>query len=416
VARVPWLLTAVLAAAACTSPSREDLLAGKECAGVDQRCAPGYGCRSDGVCVPEAELAAADGGMGGGGGTGGGTATGSTGGGSTTGGRTGGGGTAGRGVGSTGGTGGGGTGGANGGAATGTGATTSGGAESGGGTGGDVATGGASGGGTGGDVAAGGASGGASPVGCALRAGDCEVIASALRHRYRFEGVGALVLDSVGGADGSTEAGAIQSNGELILSDGSYVDLPNGIVSALADATFEVWVIWNGGADGQRIFDFGDVFVGSDCPVSGDPAPEGAPGICTRTSIYLSPAAAGGPGAGGVVTSVRALRSAFDSIERADAYMTQALPTGTVQHLAVVVDDGSDRLRLYHDGQPVGTTAFTESLSDVSDVNAWLGQAQPASHPGFDGSLFEFRIYGEALTDDEIATSFAEGPDADFLR
>ena len=89
-------------------------------------------------------------------------------------------------------------------------------------------------------------------------------------HRYSFAGD---ATDSVGGANGSlvnNTGNASYAGGQLILgntgsqnsnaNDGDYVDLPNGIISALGESgTFEVWTTWTGaaGTPWQRIFDLG---------------------------------------------------------------------------------------------------------------------------------------------------------------
>src|SRR5438477_9080348 len=79
-----------------------------------------------------------------------------------------------------------------------------------------------------------------------------------LKHRYSFnEASGTVAKDSVGGADGTLLGGASLSGGKVTL-DGNdgYVDLPNGIISKLTDATFEAWVTFSGeGGAWQRVFD-----------------------------------------------------------------------------------------------------------------------------------------------------------------
>ncbi len=370
-ARQAWVWGAAVVTLACTSPSREELLEGKGC-GPDQRCAAGYVCRDDDVCVRESELHQ---GTGGALGSGGGPATG--------------------------------------GADASGGVEAPGGADSGGGSGGTAGA--DSGGGSGGTA---GADSGGAATGCAVQ--DCAAIAATLRHRYRFEGAATLVLDWAGTANGAAAGSAVHADGEMVLSDGAYVDLPNGIVSSLEDATFETWVVWNGGGEGQRIFDFGDAVSGGFCDPPGYSAPEGEPGVCTRTSIMLTPStAAAGLGVGGLQVSVRTLERvglySTPTIVRIDATMASPLPVGSVQHIAAVVDDGSDQLRLYLNGERVDATAFTGHLADVTDVNNWLGQSQNAGHPPFDGRLLELRIYESALNDEQIALTFAEGPDAEFL-
>jgi hypothetical protein len=56
-------------------------------------------------------------------------------------------------------------------------------------------------------------------------------------------------------------------------------------------------------------------------------------------------------------------------------------------------------------------TALTNQLSQIDDVNNWLGRSQFTPDPGFAGTYDEFRIYSAALTDAQIAASFAKGPD-----
>ena len=90
-----------------------------------------------------------------------------------------------------------------------------------------------------------------------------------LKHRYSFsETSGSTVKDSVSGADGKTfGAGTKFQNGQLVL-DGTgdgYVDLPNGLVTALGkNATIEMWYTWEGGPVWSRVFDFGASTDGED--------------------------------------------------------------------------------------------------------------------------------------------------------
>jgi hypothetical protein len=69
-------------------------------------------------------------------------------------------------------------------------------------------------------------------------------------------------------------------------------------------------------------------------------------------------------------------------------------------------------LALYIDGALAGSTPFQSQLSELSDVNNWLGLSQFSTDPLFEGSLLEFRIYGAALSAEQMALSFDLGPDA----
>ena len=93
-----------------------------------------------------------------------------------------------------------------------------------------------------------------------------------LRHRYTFdESSGDVAGDFYNAANGFlsnavfTGSGAVSFNGT-----NAYVNLPNGIISALTNATFEAWVTWSGGAGNcQRIFDFGNSITGENTSGTG---------------------------------------------------------------------------------------------------------------------------------------------------
>ena len=233
------------------------------------------------------------------------------------------------------------------------------------------------------------------PLGCspADRA-DCDVLISALAHRYSFAGSGTAVVDSAGNADGSVQNGQLSGTGEVAL-DGNdqFVDLPNGIVSQLESATFEAWVDWAGGSQWQRIFDFGN----SD-------AAEGTPGN-PQTYLFLTPRATG--------NTVRVSFFSSQSNGEIQLSSSEQLPADSEHHVAVVLDAQGETLSLYIDGALAASTPFQNQLSELSDVNNWLGQSQFSSDPLFEGSLLEFRIYGAALSADQIALSFDLGPEAD---
>src|SRR5258706_1882347 len=88
----------------------------------------------------------------------------------------------------------------------------------------------------------------------------CSALKAALVHRYSFNGTGTVAIDSVGTANGTIHNTQLTGDGKLstaCMSD-QYVDLPNGIVKQLNNATFEAWVTWFGCGGWQRVFDFGD--------------------------------------------------------------------------------------------------------------------------------------------------------------
>jgi hypothetical protein len=263
-----------------------------------------------------------------------------------------------------------------------------------GGTGGGV---GATGGGGSGQA---GSSDAGAPDGAGGEAGEKATLRSdALLHRYSFDGMGTVALDSKGGAHGTVVGTELMGEGTLSLGGvgtGQYLDLPDSLVSGLGDATFEVWVTWSGGNVWQRIFDFGDNFE----------APNGL--LNGLTYLFLTPKA----------DYSEMLRAAFSLSGSGEAELvldaTTPLPEGELAHVALVVDDQNDLLSLYLNGALENEVPFFDRLSGLNDANNWLGKSQFETDAELGGTIHEFRIYDAALAPAEIKVSFDAGPRAVF--
>lgn len=238
----------------------------------------------------------------------------------------------------------------------------------------------------------------ASRLGCApAQQADCDVLTAALTHRYSFAGTGSTVLDGVGSAHGSVINGQLSGSGAVVLtgatSPENYVDLPNGIVSALGSATFEAWLSWDGGAPWQRVFDFGSSVAAEDAREGGD------------AYLFLTPRSA--------ADTVRLSFISSETSGEVQVNSTAPLPSGVVSHVAAVVDAQAATLALFINGAPVGSIALPSSLAALAtDDNNWLGRSEYPADPGFDGSLHELRIYSTPLSAEQLALSFQLGPDA----
>jgi len=280
------------------------------------------------------------------------------------------------------------TGGASTGGASAGGAST-GGASTGGASTGGASTGGASTGGSGGTAgasAAGAAQGGGGGCG-----GDCQTLKATLVHRYSFNGTGVVVTDSVGGASGKAVNATLVGDGKLPLSGGAtnaYVDLPNGIISALTNATFEAWLVWDGGDPWQRIFDFGSNAVGEDKQGNG------------ATYLFLTPSAGS--------SYLRAAYSTSGNTAETMVQTSGSLTTGQSEQVALVVDDTNNLMSLYVDGVLASAVAYDGHLASLQDVNNWLGRSQ-FPDVSLSGSFDEFRIYGAALTAKQIMLRYSSG-------
>lgn len=224
----------------------------------------------------------------------------------------------------------------------------------------------------------------------------CSALRAALRHRYRFAGTGTVVTDDAADADGTVFNATLDGSSSLTLAGGTsneHVELPDGIISALTDATFEAWVTWQGGAGWQRIFDFGNANAST-----GD------------TYVFVTPQRAGGAAA------MRATFSLSSSATEVFVDGPAALSTGSVRHVVLVVDDRVD-MRLYVDGVLQSSVAnTTRSLSDLTDTQNWLGRSHFSVDPEFAGTFHEFRIYDSALSAAQVSASFTLGADPVFLE
>jgi hypothetical protein len=230
-----------------------------------------------------------------------------------------------------------------------------------------------------------------------------SLLATSLLHRYGFAGEGMVALDSKGAAHGAVVGTSLLGDGQLSLAGGGageFVDLPSGMISGLSAATFEVWLTWSGGPRWQRLFDFGSSSGGA-----GLPGPTGTSYLflTTESGDDVARALPGG------------LRAAYSENGVDDEEICQGpapLPTGVATHVALVIDPSAETMTLYQDGQLLRACALRRPLSSIDDGNSWLGRSNYVADADFAGSFDEFRMYGAALSDEDIAASFAAGPDA----
>ncbi len=238
-------------------------------------------------------------------------------------------------------------------------------------------------------------------------------------HHYPFE---TDATDVIGGADGLAYGpvsfqggmavlgndGSQTSNAQGLFPDpadpekpapGAYIDLPDTIISVLGQqATFEAWVGWNGpaGSSWQRIFDLGTSEAGEDSSPSG----------ALTNYLFITPR-----------SSANTLRfgvnfGTLNNAQNERVIDSTPLPAdGTLQHVALVWDETRTSAQLFHNGKLVAEDLNTHmTLSDLTDVNNWLGRAQ-WNDAMFNGSYADFRIYGYALSKAEVLGNFNAGPD-----
>jgi hypothetical protein len=273
--------------------------------------------------------------------------------------------------------------------------------------------------GTGGSIGGDSASAGDANAGFA-GALDCDPTdvppAAALLHRYSFSGTGFVATDSAGGAPGDLVDGlpsipanndcnthlkpgrgaTLDGNGLLVL-DGcrGYVNLPNGLISHLTEVTIAVWATETpGGASFARYFDFG-VGTGEDDTST------------LQGQTFLTIAASAN-----VPTQLQLLARAAPNVN-ADSIITSVNVSDNREHQVVAVFVSNSYMELYRDGvRLLARAPISWPLSNIKDVNDWLGRSQwPNDHP-FGGTFNEVRIYGQALDECAIRAMYTLGPDS----
>jgi hypothetical protein len=267
-----------------------------------------------------------------------------------------------------------------------------------GGTGTAAGSGGESGSATEGGATNGGESGGGgeSGAGSIICPPGEEPPVDSLIHRYSFSDAGTDVLDSVGTANGKVIATSMDGSGVLTLAGNAvqpdqYAELPDNLINSLSEVTFVVWTTWKGGAGYERILDFGESNKGS---VQGD---SGRSYIAVMTSNGF----ANGMGLGAEITA-----PGFATLQLASTADIKAIPA----MVALTFRSGSS-VGLFLDAQPLIESPTSIKLSDIKDVNNWLGQSQWSKDHAYSGTYTEFRIYNTALSACQLSTLFARGPD-----
>jgi hypothetical protein len=249
-----------------------------------------------------------------------------------------------------------------------------------------------------------------------------------LTHRYTFNNApgnasGATVPDMVGDAHGTVRNlnGTTTFTGQRVtLSGGAsagapYVDLPNGLLTVNStnnggsgQVTFEGWVRVTGGRTWSRILDIGS----SGCPT---PCPNGteitAPGGNGEGNDYIFLSAQ--------VDNNTALREvSFANRDQGDAGSV-ARQYGIANfnqefHFALSWDEATGLIQVFENGVERTSMNTTAPISDIHDLNVWLGRSQWTGDQNLQGEFNEFRIYNRLLTTNEMRLNVVGGPDNNF--
>ncbi len=240
---------------------------------------------------------------------------------------------------------------------------------------------------------------------------------------------GTAYADSIGGAIATIQGNGATLSGQAVVLPGTtngdqtpaaisaYIDLPNGIVSSKTNFSVEVWATPLSEKVWMRVFDFGRVNTAG---VGG-----GAAGEITGS----------GNQAAGATTASDSLMLSFTrggslNLQRGEAELDGvvtgvdtdlATTAGTQYQYVMTFEDGvgtygsnGGRITWYRNGQVLASRSVAFHLSQLEDVNNWLGRSLYSGDSTTNAAYNELRIYDKALAADEIAMSYQRGVDASF--
>jgi autotransporter-associated beta strand protein len=171
------------------------------------------------------------------------------------------------------------------------------------------------------------------------------------------------------GAPSFTVGHNAQSQAIVLDGQSGYVQLPANIAHG-SGFTFAGWINWNGGANWQRIFDFGND---------------------TSHYLFLTPSSGSGT-----------LRFAINNGGGEQTVETGALASGSWQHVAVTLSGNT--ATLYLNGvQVASSSGFSIAPSAFDPIKNYLGKSQFSADPLFNGMMDAVTIKDYAMSAGQIA-------------
>ena len=253
-------------------------------------------------------------------------------------------------------------------------------------------------------------------------------------HRWNFNSgtgpvdPGTVIPDLISGAPGTVVGVNANLSGTALTLPGTtggnsgsstiaaYFDLPNGIISSKTDLTVEIWATVVSSRDWQRLFDFGSMNT------TGNGAPgeilntSGAPGggITSRDNLMLAVQR------GGNLAQQR-LVARNDGTGEIGNDNSTTITTGTQYHFVATFQAGAGanpatggRFTWYRNGTQIGFVDTNFLLSQIDDVNNWLGRSQYTNDSNSNITYNDVRIYDHALSPAQITANNTAGPNASF--
>jgi len=256
----------------------------------------------------------------------------------------------------------------------------------------------------------------------------CTFSQGEIVHRWSFNDPsgaapsGTISIDSVSSAVATIRGvNAVFDGNSIILPGGSngqyddasiaaYVDLPNDLISTKTNLTVEVWATPVSAQDWQRLFDFGRTAEAGD-GVDGEWTGAVAPGATSSSDgLFLSIQIAGD-------INQQRLEANLDGGSFHTLDSAEATTLGVQYHYVVTYESGAGsfpsggQVSWYRDGVLIGTLDVSFALSQIEDVNNWLGRSQWSADWNANAAYNEVRIYDNALSAAEVAANYQAGPE-----
>ncbi|HSH15727.1 MAG TPA: Ig-like domain-containing protein, partial [Verrucomicrobiae bacterium] len=193
----------------------------------------------------------------------------------------------------------------------------------------------------------------------------------------------------------------------------AYVDLPNGLVSnnsanrgGSGQVSLEGWIRITGGRTWSRILDAGSSDIGGG--VGGEVTGPGGGGAGLD---YLMLSAQVGDDVGTHRIELRNEDPAGGGIATVDH---ASVAFNTDSHFVLTWDESTGQIKAYENGQEKASMTVDDPMSDLNDVNVWLGRSNWTGDQNMQGEFDEFRVYDRVLTAEDVSNNYNVGPDNDY--
>jgi uncharacterized repeat protein (TIGR03806 family) len=247
---------------------------------------------------------------------------------------------------------------------------------------------------------------------------------------------GTAIADSVGSANGAVVGIGTTFNGTSVVLPGTttgnqspgtisgYIDLPNGLISSKTHLSVEVWATPVSIKNWQRLFNFGRMNSGFGSGLTSSSRGSGA------ATGEILPTATAAP------SNTTSYDDLAFAVHRGTAANTQrvlaendnngavmvdsgaTVNVGTQYHFLVTFADGvgtygsaGGRITWFLNGTQISTLDVNFHLSNLSDVNNWLGRSMYSADSQANIAYDEVRLYNHVLSEAEITANIAAGPD-----